>query len=131
SSLDQITKSYVQMARISSDNLDLITFENSELESVLKEIEKNAFERLSYYHYLFSKSYEYRMLTPYSKIFSYEKLVNQMMKMQALNSSKDNNVDELLLFYKSELSDIVYKAITDLENVGLSHKMSEIISLTN
>lgn len=131
SSLDQITKSYVQMAQISSDNLELITFENSELESILKEIEKNAFERLSYYHYLFSKSYEYRMLTPYSKTFSYEKLVNQIMMMQTLNTSKESNVDELLIFYKRELSDIVYKAITDLENVGLSHKMSEVISLTN
>lgn len=130
-SLKMISEKYIQMAKLSNDNLELLSFENSELSTLTSEIEKNSIERLGYYHYLFSKSYEYRMLTPYKHKFSYEAIADKIDKMQSLNiDSTENNIEELLLFYKSELSDIIHQTITDIEKLGSSHQMREEIRLT-
>lgn len=128
--LEKVRSNYSKISELSFDNQNLILFDVDSFSTVLAEIEKNSLERLGYYHYLFTKSYEYRFLTPYKKSFSHESLTYHVDKFVSLDNPIENQIEALFLFYKAELSDIAHNIVSGINELGVSHIMSTYINLT-
>ncbi len=111
-----ISEHYLEIAELLPElqsSTEIILTQRAELG--LKEMRRQAVQRLRKYQYLLSKAYEYRMLQPYPGDFTLINLFNEMNTLlQAANSTGALTNDQVLALYtpfRNELAQIVSQVI--------------------
>lgn len=130
-SLSFIEEGFNKLQILSNEDLELSLLDGSKLSNVLNKISETSLERLRYYHYFFSKAYEYRMLEHYESVFNYEAILNKIYTLHKNTAlSLDEKIETLVLFFKSELSTILGKVLDNLNRDGFSHQRIETYKFT-
>lgn len=108
SSLVGIQENYQNIAQLFEQQAEIIQVTSSSIYNQTADIKDRAIDRLNYYHYLFSKSYEYRFLRPYHRFFAYDSLAKEIKKLHELEDFNTNSaIDYLDSFYMAQLKAIV------------------------
>ncbi|MCM2350198.1 MAG: hypothetical protein NDI69_09255 [Bacteriovoracaceae bacterium] len=116
-SLVGIQNNYISISNLHDDLAELNSVTASEFINQADEVKQKALDRLSYYHYLFSKSYEYRFLKPYHRTLSYDLLLQEMTKLITINAyAVESAVEALQSFYMNELTTVIADIIKDSVN---------------
>ncbi len=115
-----IESNYISIASSYDELQNMNGVVTSEFKHELEEIKESALDRLQYYHYLFSKSYEYRYLKHYRKSFNHEVLFEKMTGYITVNSNAvEANVEKIQSFYEGELAKIIFDMVSQNDNLSL------------
>lgn len=115
-----IDNNYISIASSYDELHNMNGVVTSEFKHELEEIRESALDRLHFYHYLFSKSYEYRYLKYYHKSFNFEILFEKMTGYININSHAiEANVEKIQSFYEGELASIISDIVSQNENLNI------------
>lgn len=133
-----IDNNYISIASSYDELHNMNGVVTSEFKHELEEIRESALDRLHFYHYLFSKSYEYRYLKYYHKSFNFEILFEKMTGYININSHAiEANVEKIQSFYEGELASIISDIVSQNENLNIelskeyNFSMNEVEALNN
>lgn len=128
---ENITENSKTVEACAEEARSLIQGYSIETKARIEDLRRRAVQRLRYYHYLFAKAWEYRLLTPYEEPLLLDLIYKDFEKKVQANEVRLSkaDVDAMLVPYTDQLQDLTKRVI---ENVAAGQKqLSRLVDLSD
>jgi hypothetical protein len=131
--VNRITANYLTISDLYTELSEDVNLNKEELNQTLKRYKRNASDRLLYYHYRLSKSFEYKTLRSYKRSLSLENVFNSIIQLIEIGdrSLTPQDLDKLMTIFREELSEVFSDLMDYYERVGESTTLTKSFYLSS